>query len=84
VRYVSGLQRRLESRSWQKAEGLSAPARPRGFPVDGRCYKVLPFSPLHLLILLLYRASRKRVYMGVHATSSLLQARRPRTNPAAV
>jgi hypothetical protein len=47
-----------------------------GLPVDGKCYKDLSFFPLHLHILILYRAKPKRVCMGVCSTSSLLQARR--------
>jgi hypothetical protein len=42
VQYVSGLPRRLESRSWQKAGVSSGQLAGGESPVDGRCYKELP------------------------------------------
>ena len=42
VQYVSGLPRRPESRSWQKAGVSSGQLAGGESPVDGRCYKELP------------------------------------------
>jgi hypothetical protein len=45
VRYVSGLQRRLESRSWQKAGGLCASARRRGISRQREMLQRVAVSP---------------------------------------
>jgi len=43
VRYVSGLPRRLLSRSWPKAGVSSGQLAGEESPINGRYYKELPF-----------------------------------------
>jgi hypothetical protein len=61
---VSGLPRRLESRSWPKAGVSSGQIAGEESPANGRCYKGFPFFALHLDTVLIHRGSRKRLCIG--------------------